>query len=274
MKHSPKVLAKALAKHGRKGDTVLAHINPQEAKLLDRITDGVSINPITGLPEFADSGEAGATGDYGGGGAAESGSGGYGGDAEAEAAAAEAEMGLNDDTDVSAGIGGNESPDNPGGGHSGRGDEAGVVDTISDMLDPVTGWMQNPVNLAKVVSGIPGIVTAGNALADFGRSQGWDVDDTGSIGPSGDNDGGSDQGPLGTDAPSAQTAVEQQPPVEGWRGNRTPNAGYTRGGLPPQVILRAIEQQRSQDKQAALARALEEQTGQHAIANVKLPGNY
>lgn len=53
-------MAAALQKHGRKGDTILAHINAQEAALLDRITDGGSVNPKTGLPEFFGS-------EYGGG---------------------------------------------------------------------------------------------------------------------------------------------------------------------------------------------------------------
>jgi hypothetical protein len=35
----------------RSGDSVLAHINPREAEMLGR-TQGSSINPITGLPEY------------------------------------------------------------------------------------------------------------------------------------------------------------------------------------------------------------------------------
>ena len=45
-------MAMALKKQGRKGDTMLAHINPTEARLLDKVTDGGSINPNTGLPEY------------------------------------------------------------------------------------------------------------------------------------------------------------------------------------------------------------------------------
>jgi hypothetical protein len=56
-----KQLAAALAKMGRKGDTVLAHINPAEAALLDRMTNGGSVNPKTGLLEFYDP----EVGDYG-----------------------------------------------------------------------------------------------------------------------------------------------------------------------------------------------------------------
>ena len=46
-------LAQRLQAMGRNGDTILAHINPAEAALLDRVTDGGSVNPRTGLFEFA-----------------------------------------------------------------------------------------------------------------------------------------------------------------------------------------------------------------------------
>ncbi len=45
-------VAKQLQDMGRHGDTILAHITPAEAELLHRVTDGGSINPVTGLPEF------------------------------------------------------------------------------------------------------------------------------------------------------------------------------------------------------------------------------
>lgn len=61
-----KQLAAALAGMGRKGDTILAHITPEEADLLHRSTDGGSINPVTGLPEFYDdSGIGGDTAGHG-----------------------------------------------------------------------------------------------------------------------------------------------------------------------------------------------------------------
>ena len=44
--------ARRLQSLGRHGDTVLAHITPAEAELLHKVTDGGSINPVTGLPEF------------------------------------------------------------------------------------------------------------------------------------------------------------------------------------------------------------------------------
>jgi peptidoglycan hydrolase-like protein with peptidoglycan-binding domain len=44
--------ARTIQALGRNGDTLLAHITPEEAHLLDAITDGASINPTTGLLEF------------------------------------------------------------------------------------------------------------------------------------------------------------------------------------------------------------------------------
>jgi hypothetical protein len=43
---------KDLASLGRYGDTMLAHINPQEAALLKSLGGAGSVNPKTGLPEF------------------------------------------------------------------------------------------------------------------------------------------------------------------------------------------------------------------------------
>ena len=44
--------AESLRQKGRNGDTVLAHINPQEAALLRAMGGSGTINPATGLPEF------------------------------------------------------------------------------------------------------------------------------------------------------------------------------------------------------------------------------
>jgi hypothetical protein len=44
--------ARLVANSGRFGDTMLAHINPQEAKLLRKHGGSGTINPKTGLPEF------------------------------------------------------------------------------------------------------------------------------------------------------------------------------------------------------------------------------
>jgi hypothetical protein len=48
-----------LASYGRNGDTMLAHINPQEAALLKSMGGAGTINPKTGLPEFYGIGQFG-----------------------------------------------------------------------------------------------------------------------------------------------------------------------------------------------------------------------
>lgn len=47
-----KNLTSEIASKGRGSDTILAHINPQEAMLLKMLGGSGTINPITGLPEF------------------------------------------------------------------------------------------------------------------------------------------------------------------------------------------------------------------------------
>lgn len=56
-------LAKALAAHGRGGDTMLAHINPKEARMLKRSGGRGKPNPKTGLLEFDGGGDAFNPGD-------------------------------------------------------------------------------------------------------------------------------------------------------------------------------------------------------------------
>jgi len=53
-------IARLLQDKGRKGDTILAHINPREAALLREQGGSGTINPETGLMEFED----GFGGDY------------------------------------------------------------------------------------------------------------------------------------------------------------------------------------------------------------------
>ncbi len=50
--HGLKSIAQELQDMGRGGDTILAHINPQEAALLKRMGGSGTINRNTGLPEF------------------------------------------------------------------------------------------------------------------------------------------------------------------------------------------------------------------------------
>ena len=51
MKFTPKELNK-IAKAGRNGDTMLAHVNPQEAALLKALGGSGTKNPYTGMPEY------------------------------------------------------------------------------------------------------------------------------------------------------------------------------------------------------------------------------
>ena len=44
--------AEELRQQGRNGDTILAHINPTEAKMLEAMGGSGTINPKTGLPEY------------------------------------------------------------------------------------------------------------------------------------------------------------------------------------------------------------------------------
>ncbi len=80
-----RLLAQVMQQQGRGGDTVLAHITPDEARLLKRRGGAGTRNPVTGLLEFydADSGQGGdpSGGDSGGGGGGDSGGGdsGWGG---------------------------------------------------------------------------------------------------------------------------------------------------------------------------------------------------
>jgi hypothetical protein len=50
--HGLKALAQDLQSKGRGGDTILAHINPEEARMLKAMGGSGTINPETGLPEF------------------------------------------------------------------------------------------------------------------------------------------------------------------------------------------------------------------------------
>lgn len=52
VKHGLAAAAEQLRQRGRGGDTILAHINPQEAGILKLLGGAGTINPQTGLPEF------------------------------------------------------------------------------------------------------------------------------------------------------------------------------------------------------------------------------
>jgi hypothetical protein len=50
--HGLKALAQELPKYGRGGDSIVAHINPEEAMMLKAMGGSGTINPVTGLPEY------------------------------------------------------------------------------------------------------------------------------------------------------------------------------------------------------------------------------
>lgn len=50
--HGLKALAQELPKYGRHGDSIVAHISPQEAGILKALGGSGTINPTTGLPEY------------------------------------------------------------------------------------------------------------------------------------------------------------------------------------------------------------------------------
>lgn len=54
------LIMRMMASQGRDGDTMLAHINPREAAMLRASGGRGTINPNTGLPEFAEGGFGGA----------------------------------------------------------------------------------------------------------------------------------------------------------------------------------------------------------------------
>jgi hypothetical protein len=56
-KTADRTIADFLASQGRHGDTMLAHINPEEAALLKARGGAGTINPNTGLPEYYDGSE-------------------------------------------------------------------------------------------------------------------------------------------------------------------------------------------------------------------------
>ena len=162
-----------LAQLGRRGDTMVAHISPEEAAILKLLGGHGGTNPYTGLPEFWDDGgndpggvggDTGSTG-YGGDGTG----GGFGAGEEAmgqAAASAEAEAQANRDAEAANAIGGSFNfYENPGpapatGFYEGIMDDLTSLRTIShvpgflfDQYGPVLGGIVGgPVGAAGVAA--------------------------------------------------------------------------------------------------------------------------
>tara|TARA_Y100000310_G_scaffold293683_1_gene323456 strand:- start:1779 stop:3344 length:1566 start_codon:yes stop_codon:yes gene_type:complete len=148
-----KALADGLAQQGRGGDTMLAHITPEEAKILKALGGSGTINPTTGLPEFdttwgdddfgynEDDAFAGGGGGGGGDGGIDNTVAVAAWKAEAEAARAAGKLGGVDD-DAVAGM---------GAAHPGFAGQWGTVqgnnlnaDLIANLFGTVPGGRPNP----------------------------------------------------------------------------------------------------------------------------------
>lgn len=131
---------------GRNGDTILAHINPEEAALLKAHGGSGKINPYTGLPEFGfdDGPERGATGSSGSTGY----NAGYGGGSSSSSTTSGSE---------SSGGGGGDGPF--GGGSSGVGTSGGGSDRSSPTSDPVREAIEK--ELPNKMTGVEGATPIG-----------------------------------------------------------------------------------------------------------------
>lgn len=132
-----KGLSQLVQSMGRNGDTVLAHITPEEAGLLKAAGGSGTINPATGLMEFwggpgGPSGDVGGRGDGTGAGGDGQGSGNTGG-----------ETGGGNDVGVGAGEPEDRGPQSPTGGTTYGGTDFG-------------GGLGNPGNLPGVSVGVMG----------------------------------------------------------------------------------------------------------------------
>jgi hypothetical protein len=146
----PKAAAKALAKMGKGEDTVLAHLEPWEARLLDKRTDGQTTNRRTGLPAFGDG--MGGDSNPGGGHNADgnASSGGYGG-------------------------GGSSSSSSSSSSNTGGSDQAGV----SNYADAMGYGFSKPDPIGPVD-------TTGLSYSDISNFGGIGQPGAGTIGPGGD----------------------------------------------------------------------------------------
>lgn len=146
----PKAAAKALAKMGKGEDTVLAHLEPWESRLLDRSTDGKETNPKTGLPMFDDG--MGGDSNPGGGHNADgnASSGGYGG-------------------------GGSSSSSSSSSSSPGGSDQAGVTNDYGGLIGPVdtTGLSYSDIsNFGGIGQPGSGTIGPGGDMSNFAGTPG------------------------------------------------------------------------------------------------------
>jgi hypothetical protein len=118
----PKIIAHALSHFGINGDTIVAHINEDEARLLKEHGGSGTRNPFTGLMQFDDGGGDGGGGDGGGG---SGGDGGDGGSAGGDGGSA----GSGDSGAGDSGSSGTGDTGSSGTGDSSTGDTGNTGDT-------------------------------------------------------------------------------------------------------------------------------------------------
>lgn len=166
----PKAAAKALKKLGHGEDTVLAHLEPWEARVLDRITDGQGVNKATGLLAFED--DAG-NGNPGGGHNADGGasSGGYGGGDSGGSTSdgGSSNSGGSDQNGVSAPSGGFSFSADP----SAPSRDYGADPSIGAGLGPTSAYGSNGEGLS--IGDISGFAGPGNtpSMSDVGGMAGF-----------------------------------------------------------------------------------------------------
>jgi hypothetical protein len=199
-----KKLAEKLDDYGRDGDTLVAHINPREAAMLKAMGGRGTVNPKTGLLEFADSegqgtSEAGATGagtdSYGsvGGGYDTGGSPGYDagyGTVDTFGGQTAADLG-NWDGALAGVVGEKAGPsyaESRGiGGRIGDAVGAKLGDALSrpaeTAINTVAGMALGPVGLANTVSGWFGGPTIGSLATGAARGLSEGSPQTASAGP-------------------------------------------------------------------------------------------
>jgi len=194
-------LSQILAGYGRRGDTMLAHINPQEAQLLKRRGGSGTINPATGLTEFFTSskGDREHGGAFGGGAAGGSERGGgsgsvdkggvvggsvrggraYGGALGGGVRGRSSGMGSDPMGGKSAGVG-KSLAGVIGGGPVSENAAMGMTATGSPGLS--VGWGDVLGGLGSIIGGVIGGPLGGVALGGAGTLAGEAMGDVGTIG--------------------------------------------------------------------------------------------
>jgi hypothetical protein len=198
-------MAKVLASKGRRGDTELAHVNPEEAALLKARGGSGTRNPKTGLREYwdgpgGDSDPAGLGGDAGSAGlGSDAGSGGLGSGSDSDPSGlggGGGSPGLGSGP-VGGGVApGDSDPANLGGSPTSPGLGSSPVGTgggVQGFMDRAKQTLQSPQAREQAVHGFMGLAAPGfglgKAMRGAAESLGLDIDP--SMDPLGNSTGSS-----------------------------------------------------------------------------------